>query len=238
MFRESITFKQAFVIVIGLHVFCYLGITKWSEYKKEVLQTKAKLHTNKSQPVAIRDTKNDWPSIAQYNKELQNKVQVKTQPIIEEIETTLTDATTQLVKQTELIKTAITPKTKRILTSSSSVPKDNTSVAQMTTKKKVDTAKTVPEKKSKQTPKLVEKEVIESRIISSNPIPSSNSVERETYKIYREPQNKIRQARPPVTVFVDEYVPATPHSVIQQSYIIDEVEYIETQYIVSTHTTL
>jgi hypothetical protein len=104
--KKPITFKQAFIIVITLHVAGYFGISKVSEYRKQMRLAKAERQAKFKQIASVeQNTKNDWPSViadkVNTGKQMLEQATTNVQPIVTNVSKTLNETVTQIEKQTK-----------------------------------------------------------------------------------------------------------------------------------------
>jgi hypothetical protein len=104
MFQQSITFKQAFIIVICLHVAGYFGIAKLSEFRKQIRQSKPNQTIAKSQP-------RQWPSATKAVDYFIMNTKTTAQPVVKNAEQILLTVTNKITNKTEpAIELIIPPK--------------------------------------------------------------------------------------------------------------------------------
>jgi hypothetical protein len=218
MLKKSLTFKQAFVVVLGLHAAGYFGITKWAEHKKQTQQARLERQTKWKQ---ITDSyiKTDWPipTINDANKFLDD-TKTAVQPTVNKVAEAFKEASSQIESKTKNIDVPVPTK------------QELSKVAQ-------DFLKAVQQQappKPNPTPPL-KKETTETRIVSSKPVPSPSFVKQYTVPT-------IKQQRPttlhPQVTSLRNNAPAPRPIISQKIYTINGVQYIETKRVISSHISL
>lgn len=232
---KPITFKQAFVIVICLHFVGFVGLTQWTNYRK---QARLERQSKMKELTADASKAEDWPKIEEKQKFLSiEEIKKNVEPVVSSVTKTVSSVVEQTKKQINSSSNIIQiPKeTQQTIQKLQTYSSEFTAKADSTPKIKITSPNIVPKQiqqknkpvlsehhDTKATEKTISKQLIAKQMTLNPELTHSipPSVPQQTAPVRR---YESRGSQP------QEY---------RKTYNIDGVEYIETKRVISSKITL